>query len=310
MTATFTALSKSFVNRFRNPKKRPNVISNAVSASTPTLVDMDNENVNDKGHVGQSDTPYQNFSANYVFLPGRTSAEKHSTPTFTTLPLKIRQRIYKYLLTTSATINKPGTLAQLKSRFAIGLTDRPNLEIAVLSTCHQVYDEALPVLYDLNAFAFAFAFYGSKDVEAFRSKGLAMAKMRNPLDTFYVDIPTFGFKANPQGRLALLIMVDIHFLDDKFGNKDIMRHWEPCFKASWILSYELRFPAVEDLRLDFVPLNLGMKGLKPSPIVRKFKEVQGLRRLEIAGVQHIATLDRLRKGLVRESGQFIISENW
>ncbi|KAL8784775.1 MAG: hypothetical protein Q9213_003755 [Squamulea squamosa] len=271
-----------------------------------------------KDLVGQSDTLHKktlrpNFLGRLFrtalkkrnISPSKTlSKKKHNISSFTTLPLEIQLQIYEYLLTTSATINKPGTLVESKNRFARGFTDRPGLEIAVLSTCHQVYDEALPVMYGQNTFSF----YNLKDVEAFRSNGLVTAKTTNPTNTFDIDVPLFGFRSNPQGRLALLKMINIHFLDDYFGGRDIMRHWEPFFEPSRSLRYETRFPAVEKLCLNFMALELGMEGLEPSPIVRKFKVDQGLRGLEVVGVQHIATLDRLRKGLVREGGEFIVSE--
>ena len=105
-------------------------------------------------------------------------------PSFTNLPFEIRAQIYEHLLVLDSPVQSPGSLVQsrlyfefdpldslVRSRlhFTFNPLERPTLQVAILQTCRQVYEEALPVLYGLNRFVF-----GSPEcIRAFHFAGLA-----------------------------------------------------------------------------------------------------------------------------------------
>ena len=60
------------------------------------------------------------------------------------------------------------SLVLARIQFGVESIAHVDLDAAILQTCRQIYQEALPILYCENTFVF----WGPKDLEAFRVKGL------------------------------------------------------------------------------------------------------------------------------------------
>lgn len=228
---------------------------------------------------------------------------------FTDLPLEVRTPIFNYLLIDTRPILYPGRLVQSKRQFGVDSLEHPDLGVAILQTCHQVYEEGLSVLYGRNKFVFESA----ECIEAFHFAGLAT------VHTTKITRPIFGLKPQPHGRLTLIKSMVILF---KLTGREttysdlrrtwILRDWQSFFNEKPSESpYHFdgkgfaRFPALEELGLDFRGLELNGEGLTTAPVVRKFATTHKLKQLKVEGVKHEATLVRLKAGLVRDDGDFV-----
>ncbi|KAL8834372.1 MAG: hypothetical protein Q9170_003782 [Blastenia crenularia] len=231
---------------------------------------------------------------------------------FTDLPLEVRVQVYDYLLMGTTPIKYPGGLVQSKFRLGVDPPDHPDLDAAIIRTCRQVYEEALPILYVKNRFVFD----NPECIEAFHFGRLATVR------TEKTTRPIFGLQAQPHGRLTLIKQLTIRFwtADEQYlfgdtrrnGNR-ILNEWQSFFHeepSDLVYSFDgkgfARFPALEKLYLDFSGLELEGEGLTTAPIVRKFFTAKGLRELQVAGIKHEGTLQRLKAGLVRDGGEFLV----
>ncbi|KAL8740075.1 MAG: hypothetical protein Q9184_008532, partial [Pyrenodesmia sp. 2 TL-2023] len=224
--------------------------------------------------------------------------------------------IYAYLLTTASSINNPDALVRSKIHFDAEDLEYPDFDIAILCTCRQFYAEALPVLYGGNRFHFD----NPESLQTFRSDGLVTGSMASPTNRWTIDVPVFNFKKNPPGRLTLVKKLCLTFRDTDTTTRGrnlppetLQRHifstWKLFFhqrETSKHLEYELKFPALEDLTVDCRGLALEGKCLFAAALVAKFKTTSGLRKLAVAGVEHEKTLNRLKKGLLRDDGTFVV----
>ena len=123
-------------------------------------------------HVSQYKTKYlqSRTCGPRVKLPSLKSYKKHlptpppssvsCTPskrplTFLSLPLEIRNMIYRELLVSATAIKKPHKLVWNKKSIMVNsLHPVKDIDSAILRVCRTIYDEALPVLYGKNTFEF------------------------------------------------------------------------------------------------------------------------------------------------------------
>ncbi|KAL8890190.1 MAG: hypothetical protein Q9215_002620 [Flavoplaca cf. flavocitrina] len=200
------------------------------------------------------------------------NASKQVVPNFTCLPLEIRLQIYRYLLTSREVITKPDSLVD---RHYIGVPDPRvlGLHVRILRSSRQIYEEALPVLYGENVFAFL----SSRSLEAFQSKGLVeVHKYRFDRIMSHIvpdplgqpDSISFAFKPAPYGRLTMMRRVEIQFRDDCIYSRDLsskresaVLEWRSFFNPySTNFDGRVHLPALSHLALDFTGLDLGREG--------------------------------------------------
>ncbi|KAL8972152.1 MAG: hypothetical protein Q9183_000691 [Haloplaca sp. 2 TL-2023] len=246
-------------------------------------------------HVSQYKTKYLQLRTRgpRVKLPSLKSYKKHlptpppsnvsSTPskrplTFLSLPLEIRNMVYRELLVSATAIKKPHKLVwNQKSIMVNSLHSVKDIDSAILRVCRTIYDEALPVLYGQNTFEFCKA----RKLRDF-SHGILGGR-----------ITKFALRPSETGRFTLIRSIILRLGYDRKpyvwqnattqapDRKKIWSHWYEYFfnrgdprEYSWSMHLCMQndFPALDKLVLDFSDWQLG-----PTDAIR----VSGLRRIQV-----------------------------
>jgi hypothetical protein len=112
------------------------------------------------------------YTSQHESAPGPT--RRMISPLLAVLPVELRQQIYRELLESPRSI-RGGDLVEEKAT-ALVVSDVRHahqilaIDATILRTCRKVYEEALPVLYQVNHFGFR----DVRSLRAFRSGGLTL----------------------------------------------------------------------------------------------------------------------------------------
>ncbi|KAL8871609.1 MAG: hypothetical protein Q9174_002599 [Haloplaca sp. 1 TL-2023] len=282
---------------------------------------------------------------NQLATPPRsdTSCTPSKRPlTFLSLPLEIRNMIYRELLVSGTAIKKPHKLVwNKKSIMVSSLHPVKDIDSAILRACRTIYDEALPVLYGKNTFEFC----KPRKLRDF-SHGILdgrLTSMKYTSNPLLLDIPRyhctnnkpfslaeFAFRSSEAGRFTLIRSIILRLGYDRKpyiwqhtpqpqtpDRKKIWSHWyeyffnsgDPRSEYSWCMhpGMQNNFPALDKLALDFSDWQLGpTDAIRVEPFIKKFGRSGGLSKVAIKGIQHQQNLDEFRKGLVKPGGSFTI----
>ncbi|KAL8823801.1 MAG: hypothetical protein Q9191_005537 [Dirinaria sp. TL-2023a] len=238
------------------------------------------------------------------------------------LPLEARRLVYAELLIAGIIENAFYLVYDKVNTLVYSEKDQRLLKFkidsTVLRTCRQIYDEALPMLYQDNTFVFS----DSIQMSGFRDKGLP--EKPDP-SNYLLRVPAFRFAPCSQGRLSLIRKLVLNLTNETAQRSyrlvsgrwvptrsDIQSMWTEFFQENL---YEddryrprIRFPSLTDLLLNFSDWNLTADdALVVRPFVQRLETAEKLNRLEIRGVLHLKSLEELRKGLLKENGIFVVT---
>lgn len=207
-----------------------------------------------------------------------TSSMQKACLLFSRWPLEIRRLVYHELMVV-ASIDHPDRLVD--DRLTTLVTSKAQkalyklgIDATVLRTCRLIYIEALPMLYGENNFVF----FSVLALSLFRDKGLVSMPCKYSLllprrthilkhttnsdnNCEFIDVPSFSFGQNLQGRLCLIRRLTLVLTDrreDQWGLLHPSRtdDWSEFLHES---RFERRiarpcvdFPALDDLTLDFL----------------------------------------------------------
>lgn len=225
------------------------------------------------------------MTAKGPMLPKSSVKLQKRCPLLYAIPPEIRCMIYSHLLVSADPINSEQANKLIGDKRSVLLSDHnpiSGISATLLRTCRKVYNEALPILYGRNVFIFS----RPKAIDNFRDSGIDgftrgrhifvnhnLSAMSSPL----LLLLFWGFKyrltsgkacdfrkREPQGRLTLLCCVVLKFLPEKTSGgglwdippdpKEPWKIWTRDFLNSRL--YDLRFPALRELTLDFLELKL------------------------------------------------------
>lgn len=103
-------------------------------------------------------------------------AAREKTPFFKLL-IEIRLKIYRHLLCSPSAIQDLASLVLQTDNFSAQIIPPPPIDATILRVCHQVYAEALLILYGENMFRFMTL----PGLAIFRKRGLHTQKARRTL---------------------------------------------------------------------------------------------------------------------------------
>lgn len=295
--------------------------------------------------VFASELPYSRSPAGASFASNPQHSNGQPTPSHKTavshflqvLPAEIRLLVYKQLLCSSKIV-RGGDLVEDKRTAIVVSDDRPSataldIDATILRTCRQIYNEALPILYQDNWFGFSEV----RLLRTFRTKNLAKTHathLNNRVDIqdfsyqHFSPSPMFAFQPETQGRLTLIKSLHLCFthssrLADVRGWHSNPRRTSPYSPLiysemeivdPWVqfLNEEryhdqagyVAFPKLEDLILDFSAWKLKInEGLRVRPFEAKFRGPHGLKSLTTVGLLHKPTVEQFMKKLLNKSGR-------
>ncbi|KAL8842643.1 MAG: hypothetical protein Q9170_000418 [Blastenia crenularia] len=253
-------------------------------------------------------------------LPTPPESSAPSTPcspplSFQTLPLEIKNMIYRELLVSAKPIKKPHRLVCNERNVMLdSVQPVKDIDGTILRVCRSIYDEALPVLYGQNTFEFA--------------------KPRKLLDFSHGCLDRgllqFGFRESQAGRFTLIRSVILRLGHDRKpypymrppgapaappDRKRIWSHWHQYFfnEKGSLHRYDSMlfppvkndFPALDKIELDFTEWQLGeADAIRVEPFIAKLGWSGGLGAVVIRGVKNTKNLEQLREGLVKPGGTF------
>ncbi|KAL8656499.1 MAG: hypothetical protein Q9210_000214 [Variospora velana] len=253
-------------------------------------------------------------------LPRPTGLETPSTPcssppSLNSLPLEIKQMVYRELLVSSANIKKPHRLVCNKRSIMLdSVQPVKDIDSRILRVCRSIYAEALPILYGQNIFEFA-------KPRKLRDFSHGYLDKRNP---------RFAFREADAGRFTLIRCIILRLGYDRKpyafqrppgaapvvpDRKRIWSHWHQYFfndndsrnqyDWGWFPTLGNEFPALDRCELDFTAWQLGEgDAIRVDPIVSKLRKSGGLSIVLIRGLKNPTNLQQLKQGLVKPGGKF------
>ncbi|KAL9596948.1 MAG: hypothetical protein Q9219_005459 [cf. Caloplaca sp. 3 TL-2023] len=256
-------------------------------------------------------------------LPTPPESDRLGSPyrlssSFQSLPVEIKDMIYRQLLVSSSTIKKPHRLV-CSGRMVMVDSIQPikDIDSTILRVCRSIYHEALPVLYGQNTFEFA----KPRKLYEFGHRYLEMAVQR-PLE------PLFGFKESNAGRFTMIRSIILRLGHDRKpyvyrvpaavpDRKRIWFYWhqylfhdhEAIAAYDSVLYPHVRndFPALDKVMLDFTAWQLSeADAIRTEPFICKLGRSGGLSRVVIKGVKNTTNLQQFRQGLTKPGGTFTV----
>ncbi|KAL8784092.1 MAG: hypothetical protein Q9195_009183 [Heterodermia aff. obscurata] len=236
--------------------------------------------------------------------------QQDKSPLFATLPAELRIQLYRHLLVSKlgGRILRPNKLIEENARNLRFTKNakRQNgqrslgIDSTFLRCCRRIYEEALPILYGDNIFKF----FQEEEVREFRLKEIMPIKGTKKKDP---RSPTFNLRPCPGGRLSMIRKLELEFEGRYPFSRTRTEGWEEfLFRGSGESKVEyVRFPRLETLLLDFGPLNLEEDdNLVIRPFVCIFRGGSGLKSLVVSGVENEDNLERFKRALLKEGGEF------